>query len=52
MQKQAVPLLRSEAPYVGTGMEFRAAADTGDVLLAHHAGIVERVVSDRITVKA
>ena len=51
MQKQAVPLLRSEAPYVGTGMEFRAAADTGDVLLAHHAGIVERVVSDRITVR-
>jgi DNA-directed RNA polymerase subunit beta len=51
MQRQAVPLLRSEAPYVGTGMEFRAAADTGDVLLARHAGIVERVVSDRITVR-
>jgi DNA-directed RNA polymerase subunit beta len=51
MQKQAVPLLRSEAPYVGTGMEFRAATDTGDVLLAHHAGTVERVVSDRITVR-
>src|SRR5918999_117070 len=51
MQKQAVPLLRSEAPYVGTGMEFRAAADTGDVLIAHHAGTVERVVSDRITVR-
>jgi DNA-directed RNA polymerase subunit beta len=51
MQKQAVPLLRSEAPFVGTGMEFRAAADTGDVLLARHAGIVERVVSDRITVR-
>src|SRR5829696_2085896 len=51
MQKQAVPLLRSEAPFVGTGMEFRAAADTGDVLLAHHAGTVERVVADRITVR-
>src|ERR671910_284899 len=51
MQKQAVPLLRSEAPYVGTGMEFRAATDTGDVLLAHHTGTVERVVSDRITVR-
>ena len=37
MQKQAVPLLRSEAPYVGTGMEFRAAVDAGDVLLARHA---------------
>jgi len=51
MQRQAVPLLRSEAPYVGTGMEFRAAADTGDVLLARNAGTVERVVSDRITVR-
>jgi DNA-directed RNA polymerase subunit beta len=51
MQKQGVPLLRSEAPYVGTGMEFRAAADTGDVLLARHAGTVERVVADRITVR-
>ena len=36
MQRQAVPLLRSEAPYVGTGMEFRAATDTGDVLLARN----------------
>jgi DNA-directed RNA polymerase subunit beta len=51
MQRQAVPLLRSEAPYVGTGMEFRAAADTGDVLLARNAGTVERVVADRITVR-
>ena len=51
MQRQAVPLLSSEAPYVGTGMEFRAAADTGDVLLARHPGTVERVVSDRITVR-
>jgi DNA-directed RNA polymerase subunit beta len=51
MQKQAVPLLRSEAPYVGTGMEFRAATDTGDVLLARSAGVVERVVADRITLR-
>jgi DNA-directed RNA polymerase subunit beta len=51
MQRQAVPLLRSEAPYVGTGMEFRAATDTGDVLLARDAGTVERVVADRITVR-
>jgi DNA-directed RNA polymerase subunit beta len=51
MQRQAVPLLRSEAPYVGTGMEFRAATDTGDVLLARSAGVVERVVADRITVR-
>jgi DNA-directed RNA polymerase subunit beta len=51
MQKQAVPLLRSEAPYVGTGMEFRAATDAGDVLLALNAGTVERVMADRITVR-
>jgi DNA-directed RNA polymerase subunit beta len=51
MQKQAVPLLRSEAPYVGTGMEFRAATDTGDVLLARSSGTVERVMADRITVR-
>jgi DNA-directed RNA polymerase subunit beta len=51
MQKQAVPLLRSEAPYVGTGMEFRAAVDAGDVLLARNAGSVERVVADKIMVR-
>jgi DNA-directed RNA polymerase subunit beta len=51
MQRQAVPLLRSEAPYVGTGMEFRAAADTGDVLIARNAGTIERVVSEKITVR-
>ncbi|MDQ3735983.1 MAG: DNA-directed RNA polymerase subunit beta [Actinomycetota bacterium] len=51
MQRQAVPLLRSQAPYVGTGMEFRAATDTGDVLIAHNAGTVERVVSEKITVR-
>jgi DNA-directed RNA polymerase subunit beta len=51
MQRQAVPLLRSEAPYVGTGMEFRAAADTGDVLVARNAGTVERVVSEKVTVR-
>ena len=51
MQRQAVPLLKSQAPYVGTGMEFRAAADTGDVLLAQNAGTVERVVSDVITIR-
>jgi DNA-directed RNA polymerase subunit beta len=51
MQRQAVPLVRSQAPYVGTGMEFRAATDTGDVLLARNAGKVERVVASRITVR-
>jgi DNA-directed RNA polymerase subunit beta len=51
MQRQAVPLLRSEAPYVGTGMEFRAATDTGDVLIARNPGTVERVVADKITIR-
>src|SRR3712207_3331165 len=51
MQRQAVPLLRSEAPYVGTGMEFRAATDAGDILIARNAGTVERVVSEKITVR-
>jgi DNA-directed RNA polymerase subunit beta len=51
MQRQAVPLLRSEAPYVGTGMEFRAATDTGDVLIARNAGTVERVVAEKITIR-
>ncbi|HKH76909.1 MAG TPA: DNA-directed RNA polymerase subunit beta, partial [Rubrobacteraceae bacterium] len=51
MQRQAVPLLRSEAPYVGTGMEFRAATDTGDVLIARNPGTVERVVAEKITIR-
>ncbi|MBV9454831.1 MAG: DNA-directed RNA polymerase subunit beta, partial [Rubrobacter sp.] len=51
MQRQAVPLLRSEAPYVGTGMEFRAATDTGDVLIACGSGTVERVVAEKITIR-
>ena len=40
MQRQAVPLLRSEAPLVGTGMEYRAAVDAGDVIVAEKAGVV------------
>ncbi len=51
MQRQAVPLLRSQAPYVGTGMEFRAAADTGDVILSRNAGTVERVMSDAMSIR-
>src|SRR5206468_8041290 len=41
MQRQAVPLLRADAPLIGTGMEFRAAVDAGDVVLAEKAGVVE-----------
>jgi DNA-directed RNA polymerase subunit beta len=51
MQRQAVPLLKTDAPLVGTGMERRAALDTGDVLLATHAGTVEFVDANRIVVE-
>ena len=50
MQRQAVPLLRSESPLVGTGMEARAAQDAGDVLTAEKAGVVEELCADYITV--
>ncbi len=50
MQRQAVPLLRSEAPLVGTGMEYRAAVDAGDVVTAHKGGVVSEVSADHITV--
>ena len=50
MQRQAVPLLRSEAPLVGTGMEFRAAYDAGDVIKAEQAGAVSEVSADSVTV--
>jgi DNA-directed RNA polymerase subunit beta len=51
MQRQAVPLLRSEAPIVGTGVEFRAAVDAGDVVLAEEAGVVEEVSADDVVVR-
>jgi DNA-directed RNA polymerase subunit beta len=50
MQAQAVPLLKPEAPLIGTGMERRAAIDTGDVILAEKAGEVSYVDADRIVV--
>ncbi|MFI0447530.1 DNA-directed RNA polymerase subunit beta, partial [Actinomadura sp. 6N118] len=50
MQRQSVPLLRSEAPLVGTGMEYRAAVDAGDVITAEKAGVVEEVSADYVTV--
>ena len=52
MQRQAVPLLRSEAPYVGTGMEFRGAVDAGEVVIAEKAGVVSEVSADTVTVAA
>jgi DNA-directed RNA polymerase subunit beta len=50
MQRQAVPLLRSESPLVGTGMEGYAAIDAGDVLTADKAGVVSEVSADVVTV--
>ena len=52
MQRQAVPLLRSEAPLVGTGMELRAAVDAGDVVVAKKSGVVEELSADFITMMA
>ena len=52
MQRQAVPLVRSEAPLVGTGMELRAAIDAGDVVIATKSGVVEEVSADYVTVMA
>ncbi|MCX2728987.1 DNA-directed RNA polymerase subunit beta [Saccharopolyspora sp. NFXS83] len=52
MQRQAVPLLRSESPLVGTGMELRAAVDAGDVVTADKAGVIEELCADYVTVMA
>jgi len=51
MQRQAVPLIDAEAPLVGTGMEYKAAIDSGAVVLANNAGVVERVTGNEIVVK-
>ena len=50
MQRQAVPLIRNEAPFVGTGMEYRGAVDAGDVTVAEKAGVVTSVSADIIDV--
>ena len=50
MMRQAVPLLRAESPFVGTGMEFRTAVDAGDVVLAKKPGVVTSVSADEVTV--
>ncbi len=52
MQRQSVPLLRAESPYVGTGMEAVAARDSGAVVIAKRNGVVDYVDSERIIVKA
>ena len=52
MMRQSVPLMRAEAPLIGTGMEFRAAVDAGDVVVATKAGVVTEVSADEVTVMA
>ncbi len=51
MQRQAVPLLKPEAPLVATGIEYKAACDSGVVLLAKEAGVVTRVTADEIVIR-
>lgn len=51
MQRQAVPLLQPEAPIVGTGMEYKAAKDSGVVVIAENSGVVERVTAEEIRIR-
>jgi DNA-directed RNA polymerase subunit beta len=52
MMRQAVPLMRAEAPLIGTGQEFRAAVDAGDVVTATKSGVVTSISADEVTVMA
>ena len=51
MQRQAVPLLRTQAPLIGTGMEYKAARDSGVLILAKNAGVIEKVTATEIRVR-
>ncbi|MDD3242267.1 MAG: DNA-directed RNA polymerase subunit beta [Eubacteriales bacterium] len=51
MQRQAVPLLKTQAPYIGTGMEFRAARDSGVCVQAEQDGVIEKVSANSITMR-
>jgi DNA-directed RNA polymerase subunit beta len=51
MQRQAVPLLRADSPYVGTGIEAKAARDAGDVVVARRAGVVVEVAADHVVIR-
>ncbi len=52
MQRQAVPLLKPQSPVVGTGMEYKAAVDSGVVVLAKRPGVVESVSADKVVIRA
>ncbi len=51
MQRQAVPLIKTDSPIVGTGMEYRTAKDSGVCVIAKEAGTVQKVTADKITIK-
>lgn len=51
MQRQAVPLIKPEAPIVGTGIEYKAARDSGVVLLARNSGVIDKVTANEIVIK-
>ncbi len=51
MQRQAVPLLKTESPIVGTGMEYKAALDSGAVVISRHDGVVDRVSANEIVIR-
>jgi len=51
MQRQAVPLIKTEAPVIGTGIEYKAARDSGVVVLAKNAGVVEKVSANEIVIR-
>ena len=51
MQRQAVPLIKTDSPIVGTGMEYRTAKDSGVCVIAKNAGTVQKVTADKITIK-
>jgi DNA-directed RNA polymerase subunit beta len=51
MQRQAVPLIKPEAPIIGTGIEYKAAVDSGVVVLAKNDGVVEKVAADKVVIR-
>jgi DNA-directed RNA polymerase subunit beta len=51
MQRQAVPLLRAESPYIGTGIEAKAARDAGDVVVARSSGVIVEVAADHVVIR-
>ena len=51
MQRQAVPLIKTDSPIIGTGIEYKAARDSGVVVLAKNSGVVEKVTANKIIIR-